>query len=112
MDSFVRELYCKIFLQTNLDFAALFGMLNDRVGGKPHGRRISTTQMTIDLALNDDHDNAFPQNETRWKYYLDVSPLPRVNASDYKAAIRHLLLSLRSDGFPAVAACEFEDELL
>lgn len=104
-------LYCKLFLRTSRTFEDLFLSLLRTTKGEAHGRRVKTGLMTIDLVLNEDYDDRLPENETRWRYYLDVNPQSGVESNSYKEALKHLLLALRSESVPVVAACDFEDEL-
>jgi hypothetical protein len=112
MDPYDRTMYCKLFMNTDEPIDALTERVHAAVGGNARRRRIETDQAILDVRKNDDFDPTVEGVETRWKYYLDIDMRVGGDKEAYILSIARLIRTLRDTGIDAVAASDFEDELV
>lgn len=108
-------LYCKIFVDTDMDYAPLFALILDYVAGKKEGiDYIITDWCDISVRKNKEYKiERYLMNSTDflyWKYYLDIEPL-NIDESQYINNIVNLFNYLREHCRGVIIACDFEDEV-
>ena len=110
------DLYCKLYVDTDLEIEQLKDKITSIVSGeKQLFRTIVTTYGEIDVNKNEDFDDEkrelVPDGFIYSKYYLDIEPKEDIGQQDYISSIGDLLKSLWGSGLKSVAACDFEEEL-
>ncbi len=110
------DLYCKLYIDTDLEIEQLKDKITSIVSGeKQLFRTIVTTFGEIDVNKNEDFDDEkrelVPDGFIYSKYYLDIEPKEDIGQQDYISSIGDLLKSLWDKGLKSVAACDFEEEL-
>lgn len=108
------DLYCKIFVNTELSSDQFIDWLSDRFIGEVDGRSLVTPIFEIDVIGNGDFDKdkvSDPKGFVFYPYYLEIDESDDVDVKVYVSEVSRLLELLWSVGTDAVAACEFEDEL-
>ncbi|ADU75661.1 hypothetical protein M972_112761 [Acetivibrio thermocellus AD2] len=110
------NLYCKIYVDSDLDIEQLKQKIISIVSGeKQLFRTIVTTFGEIDINKNEDFDDEKRKLEVDGfiysRYYLDIEPKEDIGQQEYISHIGNLLRSLWSSGLKSVAACDFEEEL-
>lgn len=110
------DLYCKLYIDTDLEIEQLKDKITSIVSGeKQLFRTIVTTFGEIDVNKNEDFDDKkrelVPDGFIYSKYYLDIEPKEDIGQQDYISSIGDLLKSLWDNGLKSVAACDFEEEL-
>ncbi len=110
------DIYCNLFVDTNSEqdilvknLAELFNVSADDWGN------IETAFGEISIIENDDYDKSKRKDEDEgflfYRYLLEIEPkadLPVNNAIKFVSKILEQLWSL---GYPATAACNYEDNL-
>jgi len=111
-----NNLYCKVYLNSELEIEELYQHINCKVSGilEPI-RTIKTDWGEIDLRRNSDFNPQRLENDSDdyvfWQYYLDIEPKKEVAQSNYIGQIAKLLEQLNSENIKAVASCDFEEDL-
>ena len=110
------NLYCKIYLNSELEIDELFQHIICKVSGrKEYIRTIKTDWGEIDLCRNSDFNvqklEDDPEDFVFWKYYLDIEPEKGIDQYCYINKISKLLEGLKSENIKAVASCDFEEDL-
>ena len=110
------DLYCKIYVDTDLDIEQQKDKITSVVSGeKVLFRTIATAFGEIDVNINEDFDEKKRNLESDGfiysRYYLDIEPIEGIEQQEYISHIGELLKSLWSSGLKSVAACDFEEEL-
>jgi hypothetical protein len=109
------DLYCKLFVETQLDRAALVRFVAQTVTGTENRSTIVSPWSEVDVRNNDDYDEdraADPHDGFLfYRYYLDIEPVEDADPGEYILSIAQLLEALWKSGAKAVAACDFEEEL-
>ncbi len=104
------DLYCKVFIDTDMDYNSLFDLIMDYVSGR---------REAIDYIIADWCDISVRRNKEYlidptyflyWRYYLDIDPL-NIDENQYIRNVAKLLMGLREYGMGVVIACDFEDEV-
>jgi len=111
-----NNLYCKIFIDTEIDMDSLINKITEMVTGqKELFRTIVTKFGEIDVNKNEDFNAEKrcmkPDGFLYSRYYLDIEPNKEIEQGNYIANVSNLLRVLWQNSFEAVAACDFEDEL-
>ncbi len=111
-----KNLYCKIYLNIELEINALYLFLVNLVSGKTEPiRTIKTDWGELDLRKNSDFDSKQiekdPDDFIVWQYYLDIEPRKDIDESQYIRKIAKLLNELNKNSIKAVASCDFEEIL-
>lgn len=109
------DLYCKVFLDTDLSYEALFTEIINHIGGEKESfRYIVADWCDMFVQKNKEHSMEHKRldaaNFLYWKYYLDVEPR-NVDECHYIKHIANLLGHLRQFCNGVIAACDFEDAL-
>lgn len=106
------NLYCKIYLDSHLEIDKLFQLINKAVAGKYDPiRTIKTDWGEIDVRKNSEFDEGKSEDFLFWKYYLDIEPQGGIEQKTYINKIAELIKTLKSKNIPAIASCDFEQEL-
>lgn len=109
-----KDLYCKIYVDTQNDRAWLLQKVADHSLGVVAGRTVTSAELTVDVSRNEDFDQESAQvadGFVYFGYYLDILPVGSIHRNAYINAIRRLLSGFAEIGIIAVAACDFESEL-
>jgi hypothetical protein len=110
-----HDLYCKIYVDTDINIEQLKDKISMMVSGeKQLFRTIITSFGEIDVNKNEDFDRKKVLESDGFiysKYYLDIEPKGNIEQQNYIQGISDLLQNLWNSGFKSVAACDFEEEL-
>jgi hypothetical protein len=108
------NLYCKIFLDCDLNRDQLIQIIVTLIGGRIESETILNDYCEIDIEENEDfHDirrYENPDGFLYYPYYLDIAPVEEVFSS-YLEAISRILKNFWSKGYQAIAVCDFEEDL-
>ena len=111
------DLYCKIFIDTDLIYEELFTLLLEFLDGKKYSLDgICNQWCDISVRRNkefsDEQYLLNPKDFIFWRYYLDVEPVDSNNVEEsiYIENISNLLKYIKRHCNDAIAACDFEDE--
>ncbi|MFD0694972.1 1,4-dihydroxy-6-naphthoate synthase [Paenibacillus sp. GCM10027628] len=111
------NLYCKLFIHTDMDKNSLVGLVCSIVTGTKEATRTIVTDFSeIDILKNEDFDIEKTNNRDGflfYRYYLDIEPRNHADKDEkkYMSSVAELLQCLWDLGFNAVCACDFEGEL-
>jgi hypothetical protein len=113
------ELGCKVFLEAGLSQPDLVGLLSDGASAQvtrgPSSALVMNDIGELELRRNDDGDAAsareYPDGFLHFRYVIEFYPRPTASREDQVDYIGRLLDRLWSSGLPAVASCDYEDEL-
>lgn len=116
--TYSNELYCKIYVATDAPraelAAALATALSDAVAG-PGRETIHTPDAALDIVANDEFDERrrrdFPDGFLHFRYAVEVYPRADASHEAVRQFVARLLEYVWARGIPAVAACDYEDEL-
>lgn len=104
------ELYCKLFIHTEMPIEELFDLINLYLKGAKSGiRAIRTNLLEFDLRDNDEYCSG-SQDFLFWKYYADIETWASDETS-YIQCVNNLILFLKNKRINTIAACDFENEL-
>ena len=106
----INNLYCKIFLDTDLDYIEVYESLKNFVRGQKQAVSfIISDWCSTDVQKNKEY---IPNSNDflYWKYIINVEP-ENVSAEFYIDNIKKLINFLNEKYFGAVIACDFEDIL-
>lgn len=109
------DLYCKVFVDTNLNYEEIFSnVMNYSSGKKESFSYIVTDWCGMFIQKNKEYNKEQYLQDTNdflyWKYYLDIEPI-KTDEDTYIKRIGDLLKHLKEYCKGVVAACDFEDEL-
>lgn len=109
------DLYCKIFIDTNLNYEDIFSDVMNYVSGKKKSfSYIVTDWCNMSIQKNKEYNQEKYLQDTDdflyWKYYIDIEPL-ETDEDTYIKRIYDLLKYLKGYCNGVVAACDFEDKL-
>lgn len=109
------DLYCKVFIDTDMDYAGLFDLILNCVAGRKNAiNYIITDWCDISVRRNEEYrQEQYLIDSTDflyWRYYLDIDPL-NIDEKQYIRSVAKLLRDLREHGMGVVIACDFEDEV-
>lgn len=110
------NLYCKVFIDTDLIYEELFTLISEFINGKKQAvNYISNKWCDISVQKNKEFDIEHyllnPNDFLYWKYYLDIEP-GDIEESEYIKKIYDLLRYIKEHCNDAIVACDFEDELI
>lgn len=109
------NLYCKVFLDTTMDYEELFAIVKNCI----YGKKVAVTYINshwceLSVKKNKEYNTAQylldPSDFIFWKYYLDIEPND-IGEREYIKKVSALLKQLKEYCNDVVAACDFEDEL-
>jgi len=110
------ELYCKLYVDTDLDRDGLA----DFICALLHSSRQSFHGIfadfgEVEVKRNEDFLPVAAREQADdfvyYRYYLDVFPAGAISEQQYVTGVAKLLRGLKKAGMPAAAACSFEEEL-
>lgn len=109
------DLYCKVFIDTNLRYEEIFLSIMNYVGGKKESfSYIVADWCDMFIQKNKEYNKEQHFQDTDdflyWKYYLDIEPIA-VDEITYIKRIYDLLQYLKKYCNGVVVACDFENEL-
>ena len=110
------NMYCKIYLSTELVFGELYQCICSMTLGRLESvRTIKTDWGEIDLCKNSEFSlervKNTPEDFVFWQYYLDIEPKNGIDVSKYIEQIAKLLKNLNLNNMKVVASCDFEEHL-
>jgi len=109
------DLYCKLFLDSDLKMDKINEIISRFSNGEIIDFDIISKWGEITINKNEDFDiskrQEWPDGFLYYRYYMDIDPNKSCKQADYINNISMLLTSIWKNGFKAVAACDFEDEL-
>lgn len=111
-----NSLYCKIFIDSNLDYDELFELVMKYVSGRKEAvTYISADWCSISVQRNKEYSTERymlnPNDFLYWKNYLDIEPT-NIEEGVYINKLSDMLVCIRQHCKNAIAACDFEDELI
>jgi hypothetical protein len=109
------SLYAGVYVQSRLGKSELLGLISEKLGGQIDFDSMTTFQMDIYLDENEQYDQEkikrFPDGFLYFRYLLDVDQSDVGEDRIYMEQLSQLLEFLWSIDTPAVAACDFEQQL-
>ena len=110
-----NDLYCKVFIDTDMDYDSLFDLIKNCVAGRKHAISfIITDWCDISVRRNKEYKQEQHLIDSidflYWRYYLDIDSL-NVDEGQYIRNVAKLLRDLREHSMGVVIACNFEDEV-
>ncbi len=111
-----NNLYCKVYLNSELEIEELYQHINCKVLGRLQPIRTTITDWCeMDLRKNSEFNPQRliedPEDFVFWQYYIDVEPKKQIDQYNYINQIAKLLRDLNSDNIKIVASCDFEEDL-
>ena len=113
----MEELECVIYVDFDADRKELIDHLASWLAVTPENIGITTDILEIDVLTNDDNnfDEAHDKRDDIYLTYpmvLDIGPTDEdVRKDDVVGSLARLLELLWTEGYPAVAECEFQELL-
>ena len=110
------DLRCKVFVDADVARNALVGMIAHTLGGTVVQRDIVEAG-GAEIYVDDNEDfrsislRASDAQFLYYRYYLDISPCPGQDLGAQIKVVTRLLEYLWSQGFSAVAASDYEEDL-
>lgn len=110
-----ENLYCKVFLDTNLSYEEIFSIVEKNIGGNREALTyIIADWCEISIQRNKEYNVEQYLLDTNdfvyWRYYLDIEPM-KSDEDEYIKKLSDLLKYLKSYCKGVIAACDFEEEL-
>lgn len=101
------ELYCRIFVDTEMEEADILALIAETVSGVIRHFVVQAPGMQIDVLQNDDYDpgegRRRPDGHTHYRYYVDIfSDLDEVSHAAMQRHIAALVEAFRARHAPAV----------
>jgi hypothetical protein len=110
-----KDLYCKIFIDTEIVKEELIELLHKRIRGEISKSNITSNSLDIHVSKNHDFDKIQKNDKLNGflysQYYLDIEPMNSIDQEIYINNIAELLNYLWKMNMKSVAACDFEEEL-
>lgn len=111
----MTDLDCKIYVDTNIGRSQLVEKVAQLLEGSVEKNTVRSLGVEIDVLENEEFDESrrteFPDGFLRFRYSLEFYFNPSQKPHDRVTTAARILELLWSDGFPAVAACDYEAEL-
>jgi hypothetical protein len=111
----IENPFCQIYIDTAMKLDELAETISYLTEGRLDYSTITTVNSQILVMENDDYNpilrSEFPGGFVYFRYYLEVDAFPNLQRQEYIAHIAYILEHFWSHGFPAVALCDFEEEL-
>jgi hypothetical protein len=110
------DLHCKVFVDADIARSNLVDIIARRLGETVASQNIVEVG-GAEVYVDDNEDFRTTWARTAdapfvyYRYYLDLDPLPGQDLPGQISVVSHLLECLWSQGFSAVAACAFEEDL-
>jgi hypothetical protein len=111
--SALQPLYCKVYVDSELDCQGIAKLLCDAFGGSRSGLTVVTPSVEVDVRTNDEYrpDVRGRDRFLFYRYTLDIVATEAARRPDVLAAVSQVLNALWASNAYAVASCDFEDEL-
>lgn len=109
-----EDLYSKVFVNTDITRGELAHVIAASLDGVVEASTVQAQGGELDIEDNEDFDPEqvdTPDGFLFYRYYLDVFPAEDQTREGQVAVVSRLLESLWAEGWPAVAAADFEEEL-
>lgn len=110
----IVNLYCKIYVDADITLEELINGIALLLSGVVNGQSIFTKIGVLDARKNEEFNEQsrrkFPDGFVYFRYYIDIDSV-NGNEKEYINMIGSMLVYLWSQGWPAVAACDYEDKL-
>jgi hypothetical protein len=114
-DLALHDLYCKVFVAGARSCRRITTVIHRHLGARDDGHCLSTEVLEIDVRRNDDSDPnryaALRRDFVFSPYCLDIEPISGAPRAQYVADVSRLLQGLWAEGWDAIAACDFEEDL-
>lgn len=108
----IAELFCRTYVHTSLDQPELIADIAHLLSGSINGNTIVTPSAEIDVLRNDAYDELQSQDfPDGFRYAIDMVALPMQAYANHTALIANMLTYLWAKDVPAVAACDYANEL-
>lgn len=109
------NLYCKIFIDTDIDYNSLFNLILNYISGKKQAvSYIISDWCDISIRRNKEYILEEYLNDSKnflcWKYYLDIDPI-NMDEKQYISNVVNLIRYLKECNMGVVIASDFEDEV-
>ena len=109
------NLYCKVFIDTKLDYDVLFTKISKYINGeKKSFSYVVADWCDMFIQKNKEHNiNNYvsnPKDFIYWKYYIDLEPR-NIEETQYIKKVVNLYCFLREISIDVIVACDFEDEI-
>ena len=108
-------LACTTFVDTDLDIADLVAWIGARVNGATAANTVTADLAELDIRKNDGYDAArrvaFPDGFLSFRYRIEVFGVEGLPSAQTAPLVGRLLEQVWAEGWPAVAACDFEGQL-
>jgi hypothetical protein len=109
------DLYASVYVQSQLGKSELLRLISETLGGQYDKNSMTTFQMDIYVDENEQYDQEkikqFPGGFVYFRYILDVDQSDVGEDRIYLEQLSQVLVFLWSIDTPAVAACDFEEQL-
>lgn len=110
------DLYCKIFIDTNMEYDELFLNVMNYVNGKKKSFSYVVGKwcdmfINKNKEYNEEKHMQDVDNFLYWKYYLDIEP-DDIEDAGYIEKISDLIKYLRGYCNDVIVACDFEDKII
>ncbi|HET8625927.1 MAG TPA: hypothetical protein VFL91_00805 [Thermomicrobiales bacterium] len=112
------DLDCKVYIAADAPRAELAAALARALAGAvdgPFRDTVRTPDALLDVVANDEFDERqqrdFPDGFLHFRYAIEVYPRADAPHEAVRQLVARLLEYLWGRGIPAVAACDYEDEL-
>jgi hypothetical protein len=101
---------CSIYVR-GADDQAVRDLLIPAIGGEVSGRTLDLPGLVMDVRTNPDVDPNIGDNFLFWPVLIEVESSAPHDREPILGVTTRVLTTLWDAGHPAVAACDFEDEL-
>jgi hypothetical protein len=102
--------YCKIFVRHE-EPSTVSTRLAALLGAQAQRRSLLLPGLVLDVRPNPDGDQAAGDDFVRWPVFVEVEPDDSDTGQMMTRTVSQILTDFWNAGIPAVAACDFEDEL-
>lgn len=105
-----RYSYCKIFVKYD-ESSAMLARLAATFGVEPERRSLPLPGLVLDVRPNPDRDPAADDDFVRWPITVEAEADDPDSPAVMVPTVRQILADLWGTDIPAIASCDFEDEL-
>ena len=102
--------YCKIFVRHD-EASIVSTRLAALLGAQAQRRSLLLPGFVLDVRANPDVDHAAGADFVRWPVFVEVEAEVPEDGEAMTRTVSRILVDLWDGEIPAVAACDFEDEL-
>ena len=105
-----RYEFCEVFVK-NAEQSELADMLGGVFGQKPERGNLDLEGIAIDVLPNGRADGTAGDDFVLWPLQIEIEAEPEVPGSRVVDVVSRILIAAWDSDRPAVAACDYEDEL-